>query len=189
MCDNKKRKSEFSGPLDKFFKRPVVTENRCDSSESDNEVASSASDKKCKTRNYEESWKQKYPWLIRLENGNIACKLCIESKFSNAMTRGTDNFGTSTLVRHARTPDHHKAVVDSTSRNTLKEQVEGIMDKKCESVKLAMSTVYFMAKEDLPLSNYESLIDFQRLQGVQKLQELSMSGNASYDTRKSAEEF
>ena len=52
-----------------------------------------------------------------------------------------------------------------------------------------MSTVYYMAKEDLPLSKYESMIEFQKYQGVTKLQELNMAQRANYESKTAAEGF
>ena len=56
---------------------------------------------------------------------------------------------------------------------------ESVMDKKPESVKLAMHIV----KEDLPFAKYESLIEFK------KLQELKMADNVSYGSRSAADDF
>ena len=66
---------------------------------------------------------------------------------------------------------------------------ESVMDKKTESVELAMCTMFYMVKEDLPLAKYEFLIEFQKLQGISKLQELKMADNASYESRPAADYF
>ena len=56
-------------------------------------------------------------------------------------------------------------------------------------VKSAMLTSYWLAKEDLPVSKYSSLVKLQKAQGCEGLQRLSVADNASYDSRSSGEDF
>lgn len=46
-----------------------------------------------------------------------------------------------------------------------------------------------MAKEDLPISKYPSLMAFQKLQGCNDLTNIAVAKNATYHSRTAAEEF
>lgn len=52
-----------------------------------------------------------------------------------------------------------------------------------------MRTVYWMAKEDIPMKKYTSLIEFQKVQQCEALVNLTVAGNASYVSRPSGEDF
>ena len=53
----------------------------------------------------------------------------------------------------------------------------------------AMRTVYWMAKEDLPIKKYPSFISFQQLQGSEAFKNMSVAANATYSSRQAGEEF
>lgn len=57
------------------------------------------------------------------------------------------------------------------------------------SVTAAMTTVFWMAKEDIPIKKYQSLMQMQKLQGCESLSKLQVSQNATYLSRSSGEEF
>ena len=82
------------------------------------------------------------------------------------MGMGTDNFRTSTLTRHLEHSDHKMALNAPKERQNLEKSVNHIFSKK-ENAKenailLAMKTVYFIAKEGLPLSKYPKMVDFHK---------------------------
>ena len=56
-------------------------------------------------------------------------------------------------------------------------------------LRAAMRTVYWIAKEDLPMQKYTSLMNFQSLQEVPHLNQLSVGGNATYTSRIAGEDL
>ena len=53
----------------------------------------------------------------------------------------------------------------------------------------AFRTVFWMAKEDLPISKYPSLVSLQKLQGCNNLCQISVGKNATYNSRIAGSEF
>ena len=76
------------------------------------------------------------------------------------MVQGTDNFRTSTLTRHVVGPDHQNAIKSGTERGNMQKAVNKALNKEEKGVIVALKTVYWLAKEGLPLSKYQSLINF-----------------------------
>ena len=65
-----------------------------------------------------------------------------------------------------------------------------IVKSACDPpVTAALRTVYWMAKEDLAMSKYPSLMAFQKLQGCESLSKISVAQNATYSSRNSGTEF
>lgn len=58
-----------------------------------------------------------------------------------------------------------------------------------ESVLAAMRTVHWMAKEDVPVKKYSSLMELQKLQGCEAVSNLSVSRNATYMSRGAGQDF
>lgn len=58
-----------------------------------------------------------------------------------------------------------------------------------KSVVAAMRTVHWMAKEDIPIKKYSSLMEFQSLQGCEAITKLSVAQNATYTSRMAGEDF
>ena len=63
------------------------------------------------------------------------------------------------------------------------------MDNKKSAVVSAMRCVYWLAKENIAIVKYSSLINLMKLQGCPNLDNLASGDNASYLSDRSAEEF
>ncbi|KAL8580116.1 hypothetical protein ACOMHN_061230 [Nucella lapillus] len=101
---------------------------------------------------------------------------------------------TSTLERHVKTTDHQQAVQGETLQKDFSQASEVAAQKNVynsadASIMSALQTAFWLAKEDLPVNKYSSLMELQKLQGCDAVAQLSVAGNASYMSRASGEEF
>ena len=71
---------------------------------------------------FQESWKQKWPWIKNTESG-MFCTLCEKHKKCNKFTTGCKNFRTSTLERHIVSVDHQHSVSEEAMREDFSKAV------------------------------------------------------------------
>lgn len=116
--------------------------------------------------------------------------LCVKHKKANPFSTddGCTNFRTSTLERHAESSSHQLAMraevmqaADNATRRNLSGADAGVL--------AAMRTVHWMAKEDLLIKKYSSLMDLLKVQGCDAVPTLSVGGNATYMSRTAVQEF
>ena len=145
-----------------------------------------------KKRKYDHHFRQKwlgmFTWL-NYDGKQMTCSICMEQKKSNAFTNGCTNFRTSTLSRHADSTDHRFAVKEDLQKKNLVSVTHKAIAKKTEAAVSAMRCVYWLAKEGLPISKYESLVKFCKLQGCTALNDLDSGKNATYLSWQTAEEI
>lgn len=151
----------------------------------------SNSNKKCK-RYFNEHWKEEFPWLdFDYERKLMFCLECRQAlvrnkhgKAENAFTVGTDNFQRHALLRHVTSGAHRQALAFNRGQPTLEGQAEGggaYLDletpptsrgikAEVDPAKVAMlTTVYCMAKEDVPDDRCSALLELQRFNLCQAL--------------------
>uniref|UniRef100_A0A8D2AJ58 Chromosome 17 open reading frame 113 n=1 Tax=Sciurus vulgaris TaxID=55149 RepID=A0A8D2AJ58_SCIVU len=151
----------------------------------------SNSNKKCK-RYFNEHWKEEFTWLdFDYERKLMFCLECRQAlvrnkhgKAENAFTVGTDNFQRHALLRHVTSGAHRQALTVNQGQPTLEGPAEGggayaglaatptSRDVKVEvdPAKVAvLTTVYCMAKEDLPDDRCSALLELQRFNLCQAL--------------------
>ncbi|XP_027630575.1 transmembrane protein C17orf113 homolog [Tupaia chinensis] len=145
----------------------------------------SNSNKKCK-RYFNEHWKQEFPWLdFDYERKLMFCLECRQAlvrnkhgKAENAFTVGTDNFQRHALLRHVTSGAHRQAL----AANQGQPQGGGIcpgldaiphsrgVKVEVDPAKVAvLTTVYCMAKEDLPDDRCSALLELQKFNLCQAL--------------------
>ena len=56
------------------------------------------------------------------------------------------------------------------------------------AIQAAMPTVHWLAKEDVAIKKYPSLMEFQKHQGCEPVSSLSVGGNATYLSRAAGQE-
>ncbi len=137
---------------------------------------------------FQQSWTDQYQWL-HLLNGKMFCKLCEAAGLKNVFTEGTDNFRTSTLIRHAAGTDHQEACRRATLRTDMSKAVRKAFSQSDEAVKVAMKTVYWATKEHLALNKYPSLMGFLASLKCPYIEHLDAGKNATYTSVHSAEDF
>ena len=62
-------------------------------------------------KSFQTKWLKEHHWLRYDEEKNMMfCSICLDYNKDNAMTKGCNNFRTSTLTRHLKHKDHTSAV-------------------------------------------------------------------------------
>ncbi|XP_067572356.1 zinc finger protein 385C isoform X3 [Pseudorca crassidens] len=166
----------------------------------------SNSNKKCK-RYFNEHWKEEFTWLdFDYERKLMFCLECRQAlvrnkhgKAENAFTVGTDNFQRHALLRHVTSGAHRQALAVNRGRPTFEGQAEGggtcpglATTPSFRSVKVeanpakvaVLTTVYCMAKEDVPDDRCSALLELQRFNLCQAL--LGMEHGDYYSPRRVA---
>lgn len=151
----------------------------------------SNSNKKCK-RYFNEHWKEEFTWLdFDYERKLMFCLECRQAlvrnkhgKAENAFTVGTDNFQRHALLRHVTSGAHRQALAVNRGQPTFEGQAEGGKDYsglvntptsrgvkvEVDPAKAAvLTTVYCMAKEDVPDDRCSALLELQRFNLCQAL--------------------
>ncbi|KAM8795255.1 uncharacterized protein C17orf113 homolog [Eudromia elegans] len=140
----------------------------------------SNSNKKCK-RYFNEHWKEEFTWLeFDYERKLMFCLECRQAlvknkhgKAENAFTVGTDNFQRHALLRHVTSGAHRQALAANREqppapRGRPVPRPLGRADVNPAKVAI-LSTVYWMAKEDVPLERVPSLLELQKFNLCQAL--------------------
>lgn len=127
----------------------------------------------------------KYPqyssWLaFDSEKQQMFCSLCIKQKKDNALTRGTDNFRTSTLQRHLESVDHRDAAQEEAFKKDFKTACEKLLSGKDAGVKTFMMVAYWLVKEEMPVSKFSKLIMLLRLAKCPDIESMNVGENATY---------
>ncbi|XP_032947271.1 zinc finger protein 385C isoform X3 [Rhinolophus ferrumequinum] len=151
----------------------------------------SNSNKKCK-RYFNEHWKEEFTWLdFDYERKLMFCLECRQAlvrnkhgKAENAFTVGTDNFQRHALLRHVTSGAHRQALAVNQGQPTFEGQAErggaypglattptsGNLKVEGDPAKVAvLTTVYCMAKEDVPDDRCSALLELQRFNLCQAL--------------------
>ena len=132
-------------------------------------------------RKFQLHWLQLHKWLkFDSKLNKMFCQVCIDAKLSNAMTLGTQNFKTSTLTRHIKSADHTRAIQAPKQRKEMKAAVEKALTKEEEAIIVAMKAVYFLVKEDLPLSKYPNFINFLKELNTPFVEHLKVNDRVDY---------
>ncbi|XP_071433296.1 uncharacterized protein C17orf113 homolog [Pithys albifrons albifrons] len=141
----------------------------------------SNSNKKCK-RYFNEHWKEEFTWLeFDYERKLMFCIECRQAlvrnkhgKAENAFTVGTDNFQRHALLRHVTSGAHRQAL--AVNREQLPCEPHGhpelrpLIKVEVNPAKVAvLTTVYWMAKEEIPDEKCFSLLNFQKFNLCQAL--------------------
>ena len=142
----------------------------------------SNSNKKCK-RYFNEHWKEEFPWLD-FDYGRklMFCLECRQAlvrnkhgKAENSLTVGTDNFQFPALLHHVTSGAHRQALAVNWGQPTLEaeggEAYPGLattptsrgIKVEVDPAKVAvLTTMYCMAKEDVPDDHCSALLELQR---------------------------
>ncbi|XP_010328916.1 uncharacterized protein C17orf113 homolog [Saimiri boliviensis] len=151
----------------------------------------SNSNKKCK-RYFNEHWKEEFTWLdFDYERKLMFCLECRQAlvrnkhgKAENAFTVGTDNFQRHALLRHVTSGAHRQALAVNQGQPPFEGQSEGrgaypslATTPTSRGVKVVvdpakvavLTTVYCMAKEDVPVDRCSALLELQRFNLCQAL--------------------
>ena len=117
------------------------------------------------------------------------CALCRSYNKDNTMAIGTSNFRTSTLSRHMSGEDHQSLMFGKSLQRGKVKAWDKAFDNENQAAITAMKAVYYIAKENLPLTKYESMIKLFKNVKADHIQHLSGGEGVDYDTWYSAEQF
>lgn len=168
--------SEDSDPTDN-------SDPTCDSSTSEPTVK----------KKFQAQWLTKYTWL-RYDSSEMKmfCEICRKNGGTSALSQGSDNFRTSTLTRHTGIYDgknvktEHAEILEKLRLKVgMDAATERAMNKAETGLITCFKTVYWMAKENLAMAKYPSMMKFitdLHCPGT----EFEVGKNATYTSRTSA---
>lgn len=143
----------------------------------------SNSNKKCK-RYFNEHWKEEFTWLeFDYERKLMFCAECRQAlvknkhgKAENAFTVGTDNFQRHALLRHVTSGAHRQALAVNRQQLAFDTpraghpELRSLIKVEVNPAKVAvLTTVYWMAKEEIPDEKCSSLLSLQKFNLCQAL--------------------
>jgi len=112
---------------------------------------------------FQPRWLQLYSWLEYDKKLNLmTCSLCKSGNKKNTFVSGTDNFRTSTLARHVTSGDHTILVMAGPRSRQFEAAINKALTKEENGVIVALRTIYWITKESLPLSKFQSTLQFLR---------------------------
>ena len=124
---------------------------------------------------FQAGWKATYKWQDINSKGGMTCDICTKTGKINPFTKseGSINFRTSTLNHHQETCEHMQAPKDSVHQSYMAKAVEKAVNKSYSEIKhkeealiCALRTVFCMAKCNIPIHDYEYLLQMQIENGV-----------------------
>lgn len=111
------------------------------------------------------------------------CTLCEKHCKVGLWVNGTDNFRLKTLETHMRSNEHKAALpAEAPGQQVLPAMLTAAQHRRNGSIIAAFRTASWIVTEEIANQMYASLLQFQRLQGCVDVQNLRISGNASYDS-------
>ncbi|OXB70873.1 UNVERIFIED_CONTAM: hypothetical protein H355_011592 [Colinus virginianus] len=141
----------------------------------------SNSNKKCK-RYFNEHWKEEFTWLeFDYERKLMFCVECRQAlvknkhgKAENAFTVGTDNFQRHALLRHVTSGAHRQALAVNREQPSFgargHAELRPALKVEVNPAKVAvLTTVYWMAKEEILDEKCSSLLELQKFNLCQAL--------------------
>lgn len=142
---------------------------------------------KVKKRNFQEGWLKQYSWLEydRINNA-MSCKLCMKYNKHNSMTVANQNFKTTTLTRHADSADHKQCVESNQLQGQLQRSVDKVMNDQEAAVVVALKTVFWLVKEDMPISKQGSMLELLSELNTPNVEHLHCTKTVTYESDKSA---
>lgn len=182
MGPKKKLKSMEGQTLLPFANLP--TSSTCD--QNNNSIKPSTIEKP----KFQSKWLQTNHWLAYDQEKNVMyCKLCRDLKLKNSLALGTDNFKTTTITRHVDSGDHKHAISASISRDNFEAAVAAADSKEVLGLHVCLQVVFWMAKEAIPLSKYESLMNLLECLGTPNIKFLKVGKRIDYQSYNSACDF
>ena len=141
-------------------------------------------------RTYQKTWANTYPWLRMDEDKQVMfCQLCRDAGLRNTMAIGTNNFRTSTLVRHVETEDHRRIIAAPKEKANMAAVLGQARTKVECGIVIAMKAVHWLCKENLPIHKYPSLMKFLHELRVPDIEHLKCTDSVDYGSIKSANGF
>ena len=139
-----------------------------------------------KTRKIQDNWLKIWPWLY-VENDVLFCRICVDSKRKNVFaTEGCKVYKTSSMTRHEKSEEHVASAKAPQLATGFLQAVEQAVQQSDSRQDIAMrkciSTVLWLAKENVPLAKFETMFPLYQELGVTGLEVLKLNDRVSYDS-------
>ncbi|XP_062573421.1 zinc finger protein 862-like [Saccostrea cucullata] len=154
----------------------------------DAEMNNDETSKSAEKRKFQSSWLKLWPWMI-YESEKMFCTICKERGKDNIFTQGCGTFKTSSLNRHENSQDHRDSIQAQSLSKEMNVAVAKMMTDHDSALIKAIKTVHWLAIENLPLSKFESMMDFLKDVGTPNLNFLQVGNRIDYQSYYSANEF
>ena len=99
---------------------------------------------------------------------------------------GCTNFRTSTLQRHKDCKDFEDALHEEVMQDTFNNQQHHVIREQSCAIITAMKADYWLAKEDIVIVKYNSMLTFLDEVGINCVKDLQVGRNATYWSHQSA---
>ena len=142
-------------------------------------------------RSFQSKWLSTYKWLVYKYQA-LFCSICLDAGMQNTYTTGTTNMRVSDIRKHGRSREHQRAIPVAEQKragSTTLELLERQFLKQEKAILAALTNVYWLAKEELPMLKYESLNQLVEFQGCTALSNLRVAKNAKYTHSSIVDEF
>lgn len=125
-------------------------------------------------------WKDEFPWLIvREEDQAVLCSVCCDAPHVAGKTQfltGCTSTKKETMQKHAASNGHlraqtavlakQKPVRETAIAQSLAKGKKEQEERDQREVAVKITTAYFLAKEEIPFSKFQGLIDLQKKNGL-----------------------
>lgn len=125
-------------------------------------------------------WKDEFPWLIvREEDQAVLCSVCCDAPHVAGKTQfltGCTSTKKETMQKHAASNGHlraqtavlakQKPVRETAIAQSLAKGKKEQEERDQREVAVKITTAYFVAKEEIPFSKFQGLIDLQKKNGL-----------------------
>ncbi|XP_044180490.1 uncharacterized protein LOC122961749 [Acropora millepora] len=125
-------------------------------------------------------WKDEFPWLIvREEDQAMLCSVCCDAPHVAGKTQfltGCTSTKKETMQKHAASNGHlraqtavlakQKPVRETAIAQSLAKGKKEQEERDQREVAVKITTAYFLAKEEIPFSKFQGLIDLQKKNGL-----------------------
>ena len=125
-------------------------------------------------------WKDEFPWLIvREEDQAVLCSVCCDTPHVAGKTQfltGCTSTKKETMQKHAASNGHlraqtavlakQKPVRETAIAQSLAKGKKEQEERDQREVAVKITTAYFLAKEEIPFSKFQGLIDLQKKNGL-----------------------
>ena len=129
---------------------------------------------------YRSSWESTHRWLSHDKEKNLMyCAICQSHGKVNTFTKGTNNYKTTTLDRHATSKVHQAALLDKKTQHDMVKSIATALSQKEQLVIKALQTVYYMAKTDVANHKYHETLEWLEYMGIAELSHISSGKNAT----------
>ncbi|CAH1245743.1 ZNF862 [Branchiostoma lanceolatum] len=140
-------------------------------------------------KKFSKGWLDRFKWLA-YDGTLMYCKWCREQRRDSNLATGTDNFRLSSLERHLPTDAHTASMaVRAKGQGKIVRGMQSAALKRAKAVEAALRTVYWTVTEEVANRKYESLLQLQRLQGVQAVKDLNAGRNATHTSPTAFNDF